>query len=130
MLDRENLFKNLAEDFKLAVVNYRKARDEQEIDKPYFGWNNEEAENKYYLEQEKRRNGINTSTDYINLTREEYWQNILIAKIEVIGVIGGFEMMQDFSMYLRKLDEAAGENNIMLESAFCYYADGISGWCR
>ena len=126
VINKEELFKNLSEDFKTAVIKYRKARYEQEIEKPYFSSWDEEAEDRYNLEEEKRINTINTSKDYINLTREEYWQNILKAKIEVIAAIGGFDLMQEFSDYLRTISD----ENLMLESVFCYYADGISGWCR
>lgn len=126
MISKEKLFENLAKDFKKAVENYRKARREQEIEKPYFGWSDPESEEKYYDEIEKRRNSINTSKDYIKLTREEYWQDILKSKIQVIGAIGGFELMEEFSLYLREVDN----NELLLENAFVYYADGICGWCR
>ena len=125
----KELFKNLSIDFKIAVEKYRLARDEKDINNPYFDMSEEEEE-KYYLEEKKRKNTINTSKDYINITREEYWQNIIKAKIEVIGAIGGFELMQDFSRYLRQLDDNDKKGNLMLESAFVYYADGICGWCR
>lgn len=128
MINKEELFKNLAEDFKVAVEKYRKARYEQDMTIPHFSSNDEEAEEKYYIAEEKRKNTINTSKDFINITREEYWQNIIKAKIEVIGAIGGFELMQEFSRYLRQFDEET--DNLMLESAFAYYADGINGWCR
>lgn len=130
MINKEELFKNVSEDFKSAVEKYRKARHDKEIEEPYFGYNDEAAEDKYYAEERKRQNTINTSKDYVKITREEYWQNVLRAKIEVIGAIGGFELMQGFSRYLREVDDKAGENNLMLESAFVYYADGICGWCR
>lgn len=130
MINKLELFKNLSMDFKIAVEKYRLAREEKEINKPYFSWNDEEAEEKYYLEEEKRRNTINTSKDYIDITREEYWQNIIKAKIEVIGAIGGFELMQEFSIYLRQLDDNDKEGNLMLESSFVYYAEGICGWYR
>lgn len=126
MISKEKLFENLAKDFKKAVENYRKARREQKIEKSYFGWSDPESEEKYYDEIEKRRNSINTSKDYIKLTREEYWQNIIISKIEVIAAIGGFELMEEFSLYLREVDN----NELLLENAFVYYADGICGWCR
>lgn len=126
MISKEKLFENLAKDFKKAVENYRKARREQKIEKSYFGWSDPESEEKYYDEIEKRRNSINTSKDYIKLTREEYWQDILKSKIQVIGAIGGFELMEEFSLYLREIDN----NELLLENAFVYYADGICGWCR
>ena len=126
MISKEKLFENLAKDFKKAVENYRKARREQNIEKSYFGWSDPESEENCYDEIEKRRNSINTSKDYIKLTREEYWQDILKSKIQVIGAIGGFELMEEFSLYLREIDN----NELLLENAFAYYADGICGWCR
>ncbi|NFI55930.1 hypothetical protein FDA48_06000 [Clostridium botulinum] len=126
MIKKEELFKSLSEDFIMAVENYRKAEHEQDMNIPYFLSCEEEKEEKYNEDERVRRNTINTSKDYINLTRREYWQNILRAKIEVIGSIGGFEFMQEFSWYLRDIDT----NELLLESAFVYYADGICGWCR
>lgn len=126
MFNKKELFNNLSEDFKVAVGNYRAAREDKDIQEPYFRYSDEEAEEKYNKEEDKRRDSINTSKDYIRLTREEYWKNILKSKIEVIGAIGGFELMDEFSKYLRKIDT----NELMLESAFGYYADGICGWCR
>lgn len=126
MFNKEELFKNLAVDFKVAVEKYRVAREDKDIQEPHFSFSDEIAEEKYNKDEDKRRDSINTSKDYIRLTREEYWKNILISKIEVIGAIGGFELMDEFSKYLRKIDT----NELMLESAFGYYADGICGWCR
>lgn len=125
-MNMDKLIKNVAEDFKAAVKNYRKAREEQEIEEPYFSTWEEELERKYNIQEKTRKDSINTSKDYIKLTREEYWQNIIIAKIEVIGAIGGFELMQEFSIFLRSIDD----EDLHLESAFCYYADGICGWYR
>ena len=123
-INKNDLFKGLADDFKVAVSNYRKARREKEIEEPYFSWKDTEAEEKYCSEEEKRRNSINTSKDYIKLTREEYWQNIIISKIEVIAAIGGFKMMSDFYDCLKTIDT----DNLGLCSAFSWYADGICGW--
>lgn len=124
MIKKEELFKSLSEDFAATVKSYRKARHEKDIEIPHFY--DEYKEEKYNEQEEVRRNTINTSKDYIKLTRDEYWQNILRAKIEVIGSIGGFEYMQEFARYLRNVDN----DELSLESAFVYYADGICGWCR
>ncbi|NFL39291.1 hypothetical protein [Clostridium botulinum] len=125
-MEKEELFNRLSKDFIMAVESYRKAEYEQDMDMPYFLSCEEEKEEKYNEDERARRNTINTSKDYINLTRREYWQDILRAKIEVIGSIGGFEYMQEFAKYLRDIDK----DELLLESAFVYFADGICGWCR
>ena len=128
-MDKDNkndLFKGIADDFKIAVSNYRTAKRENEIKEPYFSWNDTEAEERYCSEEEKRKNSINTSKDYIKLTREEYWKNIIISKIEVIAAIGGFNMMSDFYDYLKTIDT----DELLLCSAFSWHADGIDGWCN
>lgn len=125
MLNKNELFISLAEDFSQAVNEYRRAKRESEIDRRIFMTESEEEQE--YKEFQNRMKSLTTSKNYIKLTREEYWGNILKAKIEVIAQIGGFEMMQDFHRYLYgylKNDE------LNLYSAFDYYADGIGGWCR
>lgn len=124
-MNRNELFASLAEDFAQAVKEYRKAKAESEIGNPIFI--SEEREEKEYQEYQARMKSLTTSKDYIKITREEYWQKILQAKIEVISKIGGFEMMQEFHRYLYSHPE---NDNLNLYSAFDYYADGIGGWCR
>lgn len=122
------LMQRLADDFQIAVKNYRKAKRENEIYDPKFTYWTEEEEEKYYEEERKRRNTINTSEGYIKITRVEYWENVLKSKIEVINAIGGFKFMQDFSYFLREIDIKAGEECLSLESAFCWHAEGIGHW--
>lgn len=123
-IEKEKLFEQLGKDFTIAVMKYRKAREDNEITTPHF-WS-EEKEDKYYEEEDQRKAAINNSTDYVKLTRVEFWESVLISKIQVIGAIDGFALMQEFSYYLRNIDT----DELSLESAFCSYADGICGWCR
>lgn len=69
-MNMNKLIKNVAEDFKAAVKNYRKAREEQAIEEPYFTTWEEEQERKYNIQEKTRKDSINTSKDYIKLTRE------------------------------------------------------------
>lgn len=121
---KDVLFKALAEDFAKAVSEYRKARQESDLP-TNFSYDDEEREENYRA-YDKRIEALKTSKDYISLTREEYWQQILKAKIEVIASIDGFKMMQDFCTYLCNIPD----DDLNLYSAFDYYADGIKGWCR
>lgn len=123
MFDKDKLFKELADDFIAAVQNYRNAKKESNIDKPVFM--KEEEENQYYKERYNRMKTLNSSQDYIKITRVEYWEKILEAKIEVISRIGGFNMMQEFSDYLYNHQK---DNELKLYNAFNYFADGIGGW--
>ncbi len=125
MFNKNELFASLLEDFSQAVNEYRTAKKESEINKPIFM--NDEQEEQDYKEYQDRMKSLTTSKDYIKITREEYWQNILQAKIEVISKIGGFEMMQEFHKYLY---EHPNNDALSLYSAFDYFADGIGGWCR
>lgn len=125
MLNKDKLFISLTEDFAQAVSEYRKAKRESEINKPMFA--SEEEEEQDYKKYQDRMKSLTTSKDYIKITREEYWQNILKAKIEVISKVGGFGMMQEFHRYLYNHPK---NNELSLYSAFDYYADGIGGWCR
>lgn len=124
-IENNELFISLAEDFSKAVNEYRKAKKESEISKPIFMSDKEEEQD--YKEYQNRMKSLISSKDYIKITREEYWQNILQAKIEVISKIGGFEMMQEFHRYLYKHSK---NEELNLYSAFDYFADGIGGWCR
>jgi hypothetical protein len=129
-IEKGELMKNLANDFSKAVKNYRLARQENEVIKPNFSSWEEDKEEEFCQKEKLRINSINTSKDYINLTRLEYWEFTLKSKIEVIGAIGGFEFMQEFSRYLREIDYISDDDSLLLESAFSWYADGICGWCR
>ena len=117
-MNKKEIFKVLGEDFKKVVEQYRMARSEEEELKEYDFYKN-------YNEELRNRNSIYTSKNIVNIKRVDYWRDIVRSKIEVIGAIGGFEMMQEFSYYLSEIDN----QGLMLESAFCYLADGICGWC-
>lgn len=125
MINKNELFELLAEDFAIAVKEYRRAKKESEVYDPMFM--NEEEEEEKYNEYKARIKTLTTSKDYIKLTREEFWIEILKAKIQVIACIGGFKLMQEFHTFLY---DYPGDNNLNLASAFDYYADGIGGWCR
>lgn len=124
-IDDKELFISLAKDFANAVKEYRKASDDSEIIKSRFL--SDEESDKEYLKYQSRINGLTTSKDYISLTREEYWQEIIKTKIEVIAAIGGFKFMQEFHNFLYECNEY---DELRLSTAFDYYADGICGWCR
>jgi|GEM_PF-2982332 len=123
--DNEVLFKALADDFIKAVSELRKAEEQSSIEKSLFMDMDEEEH--YYEEHEKRMHSLTSSKDYINITRKEYWENILKAKIEVIEKIGGFKMMQEFDTYLYNHPK---DDELKLYNAFDYLADGVGGWCR
>lgn len=117
-MDKKKIFEVLGEDFKKVVEQYRMARHEEEKTEEYDFYEK-------YNEELKNRNSIYTSKNTVKITRVDYWRDIVRSKIEIIGAIGGFEMMQEFSQYLSEIDN----QGLMLESAFCYLADGICGWC-
>lgn len=124
-INKKDMFEALTLDFAKAVMEYRKAGDESEIEINLFPTDAEEEEK--FNEYEERMNSLTASKDYINITREEYWQQIIKSKIEVIACIGGLEMMQEFSTYLYN---HALDDKLKLYNAFDYYADGIGGWCK
>lgn len=107
MLGKKELFEELSKDFEKAVREYRKAKEQSECT--------------------SGRLDAEVNEDYMNLTRKEYREQILKAKIEVIACIGGFKMMQEFCGYLYERQE---EEWINTYSAFDYFADGIGGWIR
>lgn len=123
-LNKEELFKSLAEDFARAVREYRKAKYENEMPST---WSLDENKNERMYEEYKTRiKALSSSKDYISLTRQEYWEQILEAKIQVIAAIGGLKLMQDFCTYLYN----HSIEDLNMYSAFDCFADGIGGWCR
>jgi len=61
----------------------------------------------------------------VTLPGEVYWKNILVSKIRVIGIIGGFDLMQKVHSQLDNLPDDQGFNYAQV---FDSYADGIAGW--
>ncbi|MBY7006787.1 hypothetical protein FDA25_02495 [Clostridium botulinum] len=113
-----HIMKNLADDFKKVVIEYRKARKEQEAIE-------EKSEERYY-----RREELTTSKNYVKLTRAEYWKDMIESKIKVIGCIGGFKFMQEFCEYLHEYEKEHCEGDIRLNLVSCFdaNANGINGW--
>lgn len=110
------IMKNLADDFVKAVCEYKKAQEDQEM------------LSESTLEVIKRRMSLHDSKNYVKLTRSKYWQDIIQSKIEVIGAIGGNNLMKEFCEYLEEYEEKYCDKKLNLVSCFDSNANGICGW--
>lgn len=61
----------------------------------------------------------------VKLPADAYWRHILVSKIKIIGIIGGFELMQRVHSQLSDIPDPDGYH---YASVFDTYADGIGGW--
>lgn len=124
-IDKYKLYEAIADDFISVVREYRKAQHDNILNDKKDSFCTDERDIAYE-EYEKRISTLTNSKDYVKLQRDEYWQQIITAKIQVISKLG-FKTMQEFCTYLYNRPE---NDELDMYSAFDYLADGIGGWWR
>lgn len=67
------------------------------------------------------------SENKVDMTAKMYWSDIIRAKIDVIGIVGGFELMQEIC---EAFDEYKDSDVYEYSSLFDSKADGLHGWTK
>ncbi len=60
---------------------------------------------------------------HLKMTAKMYWEDIIVTQIEMIGLFGGFELMQEVCDELSRFEDGNNYSNI-----FDILADGVQGW--
>lgn len=123
-MNRKELAQSLAKELASIIREYREAESRVPQIAPSPGNSLSDDLEQAFLEASNR--GAIFSEHKVTISATTYWEDILRAKIKVVGIVGGISLMRDVATVLEESDEQGSGYKYL--ALFSYCADGLYGW--